>query len=71
MDSEWIVDEDIDLNTHEDGPDQWKTPRRYCRRKGRDRNTTGSAQKVQKAPKLQVQIDVEEGKGDLLLHLIT
>ena len=54
MESEWTKNEKMDLNTHDEGPDPWKTPRRYHRRKGWDGNTLGSAQLVQTADKIHV-----------------
>ena len=74
MESEWTENENMDLNTHEEGPDPWKTPRRYHRRKGRDGSTPNSIRRAHKAPRTQtpfdIPFDVENGKHDLLRHLI-
>ena len=64
----------MDLNTHEEGPDLWKTPRRYHRWKRRDGSTLNSIRREHKAPRTQtpfdIPFDVENGKHDLLRHLI-
>ena len=74
MESEWTENENMDLNMHEEGPGPWKTPRRYHRRKGRDGSTPNSVRRVHKAPRTQtpfhIPFDVENGKHDLLRHLI-
>ena len=52
---------DMELNTLNGGLVPWKTPRRYHRRKGRDRSTPNSTRRVHKAPKMPVSFIVEEG----------
>ena len=37
----------MDLNTHEDGIDPWKTPRKYRRRKPQDGSTPSSPRRAQ------------------------
>ena len=54
-----------ELNTRKEGSDAWKTPRRYHRRKGQDGSTPS------RVVPFDVPFDVEEGKHDLLHHLIT
>ena len=74
MESKWTENENMDLNTHEEGPDPWKTPRRYHRSKGRDGSAPNNIRRVHKAPRMQtpfdIPFDVENGKHDLLRHLI-
>ena len=64
----------MDLNTHDTGPDPWKTPRRYHRQKGRDGSTLNSVRRAHRAPRTQapfdIPFDVKNEKHDLLPHLI-
>ena len=74
MEFEWTENEKMDLNTHDTGPDPWKTPRRYHRQKGRDGSTLNSVRRAHKAPRTQapfdIPFDVKNEKYDLLPHLI-
>ena len=54
MDSKWTMNEDMDLNTHGDDLEPWKTQSRYNRRKGWDGRTLGSAN-TQNAGSIQCQ----------------
>ena len=50
MESEWTENENMDLNTHEEVPDPWTTPRRYHRQKGLDGSTLNSIKRAHKVP---------------------
>ena len=64
MDCEWTSNEEMALDLQGDG----QHSKRYCRKKGQDGGTPGSAQRLSKTPR--VATDVKEEKDDLFRPLL-